>query len=237
MGESPSASVAAADNAESQSVIMAKSCFSPAECSRGSAVQRLGEVSAERDRQANNRCGGVLTLLCAGGADGGGDADGVGGAVLASSRQRSAAGPRCAARASVTNSARPSASMAVAAGHVGEEGAECCCGWRTCVAAADMMAKFCFSPAECSRGSAVQRLGEVSAERDRPANNRCGGVRTLSCAGGADGVGGAVLASSRQRSAAGPHCALLASVTNSARPSASMAVAAGRIGDASDVVR
>ena len=213
---------------------MAKSCFSPAECSPGSAVQRLGEVNNERDRQANNRGGGVRTLLCAGGADGGGGADGVGVAVLASWRQCSAAGPRCAPRASVTNSTTPSASMAVAAGRVGEEGAECSCGWRTCVATADMMAKSCFSPAECSRSCAVQRLGKVIAERDRQANNRGGGVRTLLCAGGADGAGGAddvggeVLASSRQCSAAGPRCAAVASVTNSARPSASMAVAAGR---------
>jgi hypothetical protein len=75
---------------------------------------------AERDMEANNRGSGVRAPLRAGGAGG------LGGAVLASSRQRSASGPLCAPRASATNSVRPSASMSVAAGRVGQEGAECC---------------------------------------------------------------------------------------------------------------
>jgi hypothetical protein len=156
--------------------MMVKFCLSCAEgCSRGSAAQQLGEVSAERDMEANNLCGGVRALLRAGGVGGlggavmassrqrsasgprcasqaiaerddkeannrGGDvrallrAGGLGGTVLVSSRQRSASGPRCAPRGSVTsaprgsvtNSVRPSASMPVAAGRAGEEGAKCC---------------------------------------------------------------------------------------------------------------
>jgi hypothetical protein len=84
------------------------------------------QAIAERDdKEANNRGGDVRALLRAGG---------LGGTVLVSSRQRSASDPRCAPRGSVTsaprgsvtNSVRPSASMPVAAGRAGEEGAKCC---------------------------------------------------------------------------------------------------------------
>ncbi len=167
VGEPSSHSVAAADSTESRMVaMMVKFCLTCAEgCSRGSAVQQLGEASADRDMEPNNLGGGVRALLRAGGADGVGGAvlassrqrtasgpagaiaerdmeannrggsvraplraggtGGLGGTVLVSSRQLSASGPRCP-RASATTSVRPSDSMSVAAGRVGQEEGECC---------------------------------------------------------------------------------------------------------------
>jgi hypothetical protein len=75
---------------------------------RGSSGSLLGEVSADRDMEANNRGGGVRALVragVAGGAVGEGGAGGTGGAVLASKFScialpprgvRLASGPLCA---------------------------------------------------------------------------------------------------------------------------------------------